>query len=114
MYPALEPSARTTSLRRHRDRPRLPECWRHRRRPRRSGLRSHGLTAVGAAPNGDVPTAWTTRNRRPNPRTHDQGLTIVGIAPRLTVTTDPRGDLPPLAATLNNELKSDSPGGAHA
>jgi hypothetical protein len=41
-------------------------------------------------------------------------LTIVATASRLTITIDSRGDLPPLAATLNNELKSDSPGGAHA
>jgi hypothetical protein len=41
-------------------------------------------------------------------------LTPRPSGPRLTVTIDSRGDLPPLAATLNNELKSDSPGGAHA
>jgi hypothetical protein len=41
-----------------------------------------------------------------------KGLTAQRARRRLTITIDSRGDLPPLAATLNNELKSDSPGGA--
>ena len=41
-----------------------------------------------------------------------RALTPQGDRPRLTGTIETRGDLPPLAATLNKELKSDSPGGA--
>lgn len=41
-----------------------------------------------------------------------RGLTLAPTRHRLKVTIEARGDLPPLAATLNKELKSDSPGGA--